>query len=61
MLSAYHIGDHEHIPKTYQRIHEWAEQYGYRCGEASIERYVADYWTTKRREDFVTEILVEIL
>lgn len=61
MLSAYHIGDHEHIPKTYQRIHEWAEQHGYRCGEASIERYVADYWTTKRREDFVTEILVEIL
>lgn len=60
MLSAYHIGSHETIHETYERIRAWAEQFGYRLGDASIERYVVDYWTLKRTEDFVTEILVEI-
>lgn len=60
MLSAYHIGPHDTIHETYARIHEWAEQFGYHLGESSIERYVVDYWTLKRSEDFVTEILVEI-
>lgn len=60
MLSAYHIGSHDTIDETYERIRAWAEQFGYRLGEASIERYVVDYWTLKRTEDFVTEILVEI-
>lgn len=61
MLCAYHIGSHDTIVQTYARIHAWAKRYGYQCGEASIERYVADYWTTKRSSDFVTEILVEIV
>ena len=32
----------------------------YRPGEGAIERYVTDYWTTKRSEDFVMEILIDI-
>ena len=60
MLSAYHIGTHDTINETYARIRDWADQYGYRLGAASIERYVVDYWTLNRSEDFVTEILVEI-
>lgn len=60
MLSAYHIGSHDTIRETYGRIREWAAQFGYRLGDASIERYVVDYWTLKRTEDFVTEILIEI-
>ena len=60
MLSAYHIGTHDTINETYARIRDWADQYGYRVGASSIERYVVDYWTLNRSEDFVTEILVEI-
>lgn len=60
MLSAYHIGTHDTIDETYARIRDWADQYGYRLGASSIERYVVDYWTLNRSEDFVTEILVEI-
>ena len=60
MLSAYHIGTHDTINETYARIRDWADQYGYRLGASSIARYVVDYWTLNRSEDFVTEILVEI-
>ena len=60
MLAAYHIGPHESIGDTYQRITEWADAHGYRPGEGAIERYVTDYWTTKRSEDFVMEILIDI-
>lgn len=60
MLSAYHIGTHDTINETYARIRDWADQYGYRLGASSTERYVVDYWTLNRSEDFVTEILVEI-
>ena len=42
MLSAYHIGTHDTINETYARIRDWADQYGYRLGASSIERYVVD-------------------
>lgn len=60
MLTAYHIGSHETINDTYRKIDQWAESHGYKCGESAIERYVTDYWTTKRCEDFVMEILIDI-
>lgn len=60
MLAAYHIGAHETINETYEKIKDWAKTHGYKCGAASIERHVTDYWTTQRSEDFVTEILIEI-
>ncbi len=58
--TCYHIGDHESISQTYDKIYAWAERHGYRCGEDSIERYVTDYWTIRKTQDFVTEISVNV-
>lgn len=60
MASCYHIGDHEHINSTYEKITNWAESHGYTCNEESFERYVTDYWTTRNEEQFVTEILIKV-
>lgn len=61
MLSAYHIGAHDRINETYEKIFRWAEAHGYKYGNSSIERCVTDYWTIRKSEDFVTEILVDIV
>jgi DNA-binding transcriptional MerR regulator len=61
MLSAYHIGAHESINETYNKIFAWAKSHGYKYGNSSIERYVTDYWTIRNPEEFVTEVLVEIV
>ncbi|MDO4393526.1 MAG: MerR family transcriptional regulator [Bacillota bacterium] len=61
MISAYHIGPHDTLNKTYAKIYEWAEAHGYKCGESAIERYVTDYWTIKHATEFVTEILIDIV
>ncbi len=60
MAACYHIGAHETINETYQKIMDWAETHGYQCAVESYERYVTDYWTTRKKEDFVTEIMVKI-
>ena len=39
---------------------EWIDKKGYSCYEYSIERYVTDYWTTKNKDKFVTEIILEL-
>jgi len=59
-LSCYHIGAHERIVETYEKIAAWAEEHEYTCGEQCYERYVVDYWTTKNKSDFVTEILIDV-
>lgn len=58
--SCYHIGSHETINETYQKISEWAAEHGYICGEESYERYVTDYWTTRREDQFVTEVIIRV-
>ncbi len=60
VASCYHIGSHERLGETYDKILQWAGCHGYRCGEESLERYVTDYWTTKNPEHFVTEILIKV-
>lgn len=60
VVSCYHIGAIENISETYEKICDWTEANGYRCGEESIERYVTDYWTTRNKEKFVTEIMINI-
>lgn len=60
MISAYHIGSYDNIDETYRKIFRWADTHGYRCGNTSIERYVTDYWTIHKVDDFVTEVLVDI-
>ncbi|WP_291325579.1 MerR family transcriptional regulator [Desulfovibrio sp. UCD-KL4C] len=59
MVSCYHIGPHEEIHTTYQKICRWASHNGYILGEGSYERYITDYWTTQNTSKFVTEILIE--
>ncbi|QSX07399.1 MerR family transcriptional regulator [Sedimentibacter sp. zth1] len=60
MVSCYHIGDHETINNTYDKILCWIEKHGYECDESSYERYVVDYWTIKNKDKYVTEILIKI-
>jgi len=60
MASCYHIGSHESINETYEKIIKWADVHCYKCDEESYERYVTDYWTTRKSEDFVSEIMIKI-
>lgn len=58
--TCYHIGPHEKINETYEKILTWADTNGYVCDEACFERYVTDYWTTTDSEIFVTEVIIKI-
>lgn len=60
VASCYHIGSHETIVETYQKICDWINHKNYICSREAIERYVTDYWTTRNSEKFVTEILIKI-
>ncbi len=60
VASCYHIGPHETINQTYEKIFDWAESHGYKCSEDSTERYVTDYWTIRNSEEFVTEVLIKV-
>ncbi len=61
MISCYHIGAHETINETYEKICHWANKHRYNIGEESYERYVTDYWTTRNSAQFVTEIMMTVL
>ncbi|QJB57080.1 GyrI-like domain-containing protein [Pseudodesulfovibrio sp. zrk46] len=60
MLSCYHIGNHEDLGETYEKMRRWARQHQYNVSEESFERYVTDYWTTNNSAKHVTEILIEV-
>ncbi len=60
VASCYHIGAHETIHETYNKIRDWADKNGYKYTEESYERYVTDYWTTNNIDNFVTEVMVKI-
>lgn len=59
-VSCYHIGSHDTIDETYQKICSWTAEHGYACGEESYERYVTDYWTTRKEDQFVTELILPV-
>lgn len=59
-VSAYHVGAHEKLPETYQKILDFVDTQGYTVGDKSVERYVLDYWTTEVPDEFVTEVIVPI-
>lgn len=59
-ISCYHVGGHKSIKNTYYKIFNYATSHNFKASEASIERYVVDYWTTKNKDLFVTEVLVEV-
>ena len=60
MMSCYHIGSHETIDETYDKMIHWARKHEYILADESFERYVTDYWTTKNSEKFVTEIMMKV-
>lgn len=60
MISCYHIGSHETINGTYEKICSWSRKHGYTLGEESYERYVTDYWTTRNNAQFVTEVMMKV-
>lgn len=59
MITCYHIGSHETIQATYEKICTWARKHGYVLAEESFERYVTDYWTTRNSAQFVTEVMLK--
>ena len=60
MVSSYHIGSHENINDTYERICAWAKRRGYTLEPEVYERYVVDFWSSHETEKFVTEVLMYI-
>ncbi len=60
MISCYHIGSHETIHETYEKIRKWSLGHNYVIGEESFERYVTDYWTTRSTSQFVTEVMMKV-
>lgn len=58
MISCYHIGPHEDIAGTYEKIMRWASANDYVLGQEAYERYVTDYWTTRDSSKYVTEIML---
>ncbi|ATD55751.1 MerR family transcriptional regulator [Clostridium chauvoei] len=60
VASCYHVGSHETINETYEKIKSWIEKNGYNYENNSYERYVTDYWTTKNTDKFVTEVMIKI-
>lgn len=59
MICCYHIGPHETIGVTYEKIRRWAADHGYTLGKHCYERYVTDYWTTRNSSKFVTEVMMK--
>lgn len=60
MASVYHFGTFETLDQEYDRIEQWANVHGYRCGSESFERYVVDFWAARETDQFLTEILVPV-
>jgi len=60
MITCYHIGSHKNINETYEKICKWARTHNYVLGKKSYERYVTDYWTTRKSSKFVTEVMINV-
>jgi DNA-binding transcriptional MerR regulator len=60
MLTCYHIGRHDSITDTYEKMLKWAYAHHYKCGDGVYERYVTDYWTTGDVSKHVTQVIMEI-
>ena len=56
----YHVGPLENIHESYAKLKEWQRSKGIHCSDVVYERYVMDYWTTRNRDEFVTEIIVPL-
>ena len=60
VASCYHIGSHDNILDTYNKILDWIKSHGYEAEDVCYERYVVDYWTIKDSNKYVTEVMIKI-
>ncbi len=60
MISCYHIGPHDTIGETYEKIEEYAQDHKYKLAKDCWERYVTDCWTTNNADMYVTEVRIGI-
>ena len=60
MAACYHIGSHESLGATYEKIIAWADKRGYKMTGDCYERYVTDYWTTNNSAQFVMEVMLQL-
>ena len=56
----YHVGAHEELEKTYNKLIKWVDKSEYEPVGSVIERFVADYWSTTDQSKYVTEIIVPV-
>lgn len=59
-ISGYHIGKHENISDTYNKMMVWAKKHEYEIQDICYERFLTDYWTSLDSENYVTEILIPV-
>lgn len=57
----YHQGPYKDITCTYDQLLETIQKEGYQMDSHSYEYYIIDSLTTKRTEDYITEIQVKVV
>ena len=57
-LSTYHKGKPDTMVEAYDRIYEYADRYGIELRGDTFECSVIDWWSTKKEEEFLFEIIM---
>ena len=57
---AYHLGDPENLDESYQRVVRYLEKSKLKMGEFAYEEFILDETTVKDKENYLTQIIVEI-
>lgn len=60
VLSLFHKGPYEGLPKAYSYILSYAKENGYRCAGLARECYIDGIWNKDSAEDWLTEIQLPI-
>lgn len=55
----YHIGEAEHIGKTYEKLFRYIDMNAYKIGEYAYEEYVYDAVLKNNEADYITKIMIE--
>ncbi len=59
-VACYHVGDLSTAGETYAAMVSWAEAHRFPLQGSCYERYVLDAYSTPRKEEFVTELLLPV-
>ncbi|WP_409179032.1 MerR family transcriptional regulator [Brevibacillus fortis] len=60
-LHTIHMGNYDSISFAYNALYDWANSHGHRLGGPFIEKYYVDEYITKDKDEFVTEVSIEIM